>query len=294
MISKLGSTAEVGGHVGGRRARWRRLLVLTSLPVLVATQGCVNLGAIRDFAAISSASVRYRALVDDYVAAPERLARYAPEGKSDDYSKRAADRKQQESGFLLMQVTVQAYMDSLGNLAADDVVDYSKEYGDLGGAISKAKFASKQDADSLTTIANVLTKAATDAWRQKKLRGLIEGTNDSLQQVIASMQLVMHAFELDVSIEQTAAESYYKGLYKRSHDAAGIAAAREWAGVRSEEIAARQEAIANYSTVLTKIGQGHQHLYDHRNDLDKDTLAQIKSYAQELKKAYKALQDLRS
>jgi hypothetical protein len=277
-------------------ARARHIsLCLAVAAALVGPAGCANLEPIRDFANISADAVRYRALVQDYVSAPEREARYAPSGHCAECDQRAAARKNQEEGLLLEQVTLQAYMDALGKLAADDVVDYSKEYGGLNSAIVKANFADQAQADALSQIAGVLTKAATDAWRQKKLRELIEGTNASVQKVIAGLQQVMQGFELEEDDEETAAASYYEGLIRISHDPAGIEAAKEWAQVRSQETGVRRDAIVAYSAVLTKIGEGHQHLYDDRNNLcSKANLEAMKTYAGELGKAYKALEDLRS
>jgi hypothetical protein len=277
-----------------RRAdrRYRSAFVVTAL--LLGATGCANLKAIREFADISAESVRYQGLVRDYVSSPERLAQYEP-GHCTSCARDSADRKKQEAALLLRQVVLQAYMDALGNLAADEVVDYSKEYGNLAAAAVNAKFVGQQDAASLNAIASVITKATTDAWRQKKLRELIEDTNSSVQTVIQAMQQVMQAFAKDVNNEETAATFYYRDLRKRSHDPAGIAASEEWARLRRSEIDSRRQAIATYSTVLNKIGEGHQHLYDDRNNLaSRANLEQMQAYAQELKKAYKALQDLRS
>ena len=69
-------TSVLASSLRTRRPRRVRLVVSPTLGValLAGTWGCANLGAIRDFAQISSETVRYKQLVHEYVTIGERDA----------------------------------------------------------------------------------------------------------------------------------------------------------------------------------------------------------------------------
>jgi hypothetical protein len=185
-------------------------------------------------------------------------------------------------------------MDGLARLAADETVDYSREYGDLGSAVTQAHFASQREADAVTTIAGVLTKAATDRWRQRQLEHVIERANAPVQDLVGGLETVTKAFALDNANAATLASSYYRTVMLGSRDQAAIAALRDWQEARAAEFDDRHRALDAYAAILAKIGAGHQALFDDRDRLHaEDTLRQIAGYARELEKARRALHDVR-
>jgi hypothetical protein len=286
--------------VAAPQARVVRLLGFAVLWLLVSLTGCANLSAIREFATISSDAVAYRRLVSDYVAAPARGARYVPPPCTE-CARQTAERQRQEPLLLLEQEVLQAYMEALGALAADDLVDFSTDYDALGKAAQNAKLIAANEAEAAGTIAKVLTKAATDHWRQRQLKQIIAQANAPVQVVVAGMQTIMSAFELEVDVEKTKADNYYRTLALEARErpcarcsAPSLAAIEEWQVLRVAEIGQRHRSVQGYRAVLSTIGAGHQKLFDERDDLaSEDTLRQIKAYSRDLRKAYKALQELR-
>ncbi len=189
---------------------WPRKLALLALGLLIPLAGCANLTAIREFASISSDAAGYRRVVDDYVTGPDRTARYV--SPCPDCQRQHDEKKRQEPLLLLEQNVVQAYMEALGELAADDLVDYSKEYDALGAAAESAKLIAADKAEAAATLAKLLTKAATDHWRQRQLKEIIARANPPLQIVLDGLRTVMNAFEVDLSDEKEHARNYYGSL----------------------------------------------------------------------------------
>jgi hypothetical protein len=270
----------------------RRFLATLPLVAFALSQGCANLAAIRDFGTISAESASYKRLIEDYVAEPEREKRFTPKSHHEDLNRQRVERAAQEERLLLRQTAIVAYMDALAQLAADDVVVYDKEIDGLASALKANKFAGEQDADAFAAIAKLLAKAATDAWRQRKLKELIYDSNKPIQDLIAALRKVVELgiARDDAENESEAARKYYKKLQHSSKDPAGIAALAEWWEYRQAEIDARQHAARTYVEVLNKISAGHQKLYDERDQLrNDDTTRQIKAYVRDLRALYKTL-----
>jgi hypothetical protein len=262
--------------------------------VVLTGAGCANLTAIQQFAALSARTVEYRQLVQDYVTAPERLARYAPRAGARDGAQRAAERQAQESGLVQLQATLEAYMDALGRLAADETVGYQTEFTELSTAIAGAHFATPAQAGAATGLAELLTRAVTDGWRRRRLADVIGEANAPVQELIAGLRTIARAFALDLQTEQLASESYFETLQHSSRDRVALAALREWRDLHDERLAERRARVTTYEGALAQIAAGHQALFDDRTRLaSADTLARIERYASELRVSYRMLREAR-
>lgn len=273
--------------------RWRPAAVAL-LVVLVLTQGCANLGAIREFASISAESGQYTKLVTDYVESPIRQKRYQPPSEQKSLDRMAANRATERDRLLLRQALIVEYMDALGRLAADEAVTYDKELDNLGNAVKGNKLASAKEADAFSAIAKVLVKGVADRWRQKQLKELITTSNGPFQVVVESLRVAVESgFGGDLLNEKTAIRKYYDTRIRKSSDEAGIAALEEWRDLRLVEIDAREEAIKSYTQILRKIARGHQQLYEGRDDLSKERLLQEMSRnAKELRAMFATIRNL--
>lgn len=280
-------------NLSQRMGRWRPAAVIL-LMVLVLTQGCANLGAVREFANISTESAQYTKLVNDYVEWPTSQKRYQPPDQYDLWDRIARDRAAQRERLLLRHALIEEYMDALGRLAADEAVAYDKELDALGNAVKENKFAETKEADAFTAIAKVLVKGVTDHWRQQRLKELIATSNEPFQVVVHSLRVIVEkGFAGDLLDEKAAVQSYYRTLIRESQDKAGIAALEEWRDLHLAAIDTRAKAIQSYAGILKKIGEGHQRLYDGRNDLSKELLLRdISRYSKDLKLLFNTIRTL--
>lgn len=272
-------------------------LKLAIIPLVVAltlAQGCANLSAIREFADVSTESAQYTRLVTDYVGSPARQKRYQPASQHELLDRIATERAAQGERLLLRHRLIEEYMDALGRLAADETVTYDKKLDALGNAVKGNRFADAKEADAFAAIAKILTKGVADHWRQKQLKELITVSNEPFQVVVDSLRVVVeNGFGGDLPNERAAIEKYCGTLIMQSSDKAGIAALREWCDLRLSVIGVRAKAIEAYTQILRKIAEGHQRLYDGRNDLSKELLLRdMNHYSKDLQKLFNTIRTL--
>jgi len=251
-------------------------IVLSAVALLAFTQGCTtNLKAIQDFANLSAESAQYTTLVDEYLEFPNRQKHYQPPSRHANLDAMAQDRAAQESALLLRQSIIETYMKSLGRLAADEVVDNTEELSKLSAALQNHTGANPQETEAYEKIAGILTKVASDRWRQSQLRDLIEQANPPIQQILGSLhRIVSDGFGGDHQTEEAAIQNYYSTLTLESQDPAGKAALAEWKEFRMSQVHERSEAIQIYGKVLGNISDGHQRLFDQRQHLTKKEVLQ--------------------
>lgn len=274
--------------------RVRRLGAIVAVWVALATSGCANLAAIRQFAATSSDAAQYSRLVSAYVDGPARLKRYEPASAATDLDRRTAERRDQQERLLLRHKLVEEYMDALGALAADDLTSYDKDIDALGAAVRNAKFADQNEAKAFASVSKLLVTAATDRWRQRKLVSLIEEANAPFQTVMGALVTIVETgFVTDVSIERVALGKHYGTLQRESKDPAGLAALAEWQQLREAQLDDHDAAIRNYVVVLKTIAAGHQKLYDSRHELSRvEVQREIGRYTKRLKEAFNAIKNI--
>ena len=273
----------------------RTRILLSAIALLAFTQGCAtNLKAIQDFANLSAESAEYTALVDEYVEFPNRQKRYQPPSRHARLEAMAQDRATQQSALLLRQRIMETYMNSLGRLAADEIVDNTEELGTLSAALQNQAGTNPQETEAYEQMAGILTRVAIDRWRQRQLQDLIEQANPPIQRILGSLQhIVSDGFGGDLQTEEAALQNYYTTLIMESNDPAGKAALAEWKELRTSQVQERAQAVQTYRTVLDKISEGHQQLFDGRHQLDsKQVLEQVKHAVKDLQSLLDAIKKL--
>jgi len=278
------------------RNRLNAVRVLTSVLILfpLLGTGCADLSAIQEFASISARSAEYTGLVDQYVGSPARQKRFQPPDQQEQLDQTTRLRAAQRERLLLRLRVVAEYMNALGQLAADDVVDFDKGIGELKEAVVENKFAGEKDAGAFSSVSNVLVRVCTDGWRKKELKNLIAESNGPFQEIVGALQIIVQQdFPRDIANEEEAMTKYYQTLIHSSSDRAGIAALAEWEETRMAEAAARARSDSCYSQVLSKISSGHQQLFEKRDDLGSQELVrQLTQYASELRNLFNSIKSL--
>lgn len=249
-------------------------------------QGCADLKAIQDFADLSADSAEYTTLVDAYVDSPNRQKRYQLESRHDRLEQMVQDRAGQKPALLLRHAAIEKYMAALGALASDNVVDNREEFSRLAAALQSQAGTSPKETEAFGKMAGILTKVASDRWRQRQLRDLIEQSNEPLQEILGTLtSIVAEGFGGDVETEQAAIRNYYTTLAMESTDPAGKAALQEWREFRLAQTEDRGEATRHYADLLRTIAQEHQRLFDQRQDLtNPQVLKQAAQTVKDLKK----------
>jgi len=259
------------------------------LVVVVVMTGCTSdLRAIREFATVSAESARYEELVDDYVGFPQRKKLYQGPTLHPQLEDEHKAREFQRNLLLLRLGIIREYMDALGALAADDLVVFDQQVEGLTQNISAMPGVSKEEVETYSGLGKALSKAATNHWRQKELRDLIENSHGAFDSAINMLKKFVQVGPVaDADDERIVANRYYKDAIRSSNDSGAKIALEEWRRYHLAEIKGRAISATDYVAVLEEIKGGHQRLYDQRNQLDSKALAvEIREIAKQVKNLY--------
>ncbi|MET0266778.1 MAG: hypothetical protein ABW202_14310 [Duganella sp.] len=268
----------------------KRYLAPTLLTLLLT--GCANLGAIRDFGALSADSASYTALTEDYLGSPERSKRYTlrkDDAQRTRLTEQAREREQLRVPLQLYHQAVSDYMAALATLAADEVTNYDGQINPLVDAASSNGLIPAQQADLVKAIGTLLTDAATNAYRQRELKQLITRANAPLQGILADTVRLMAAFDSAIADEKALYHAYYDELMHLAGQREPVAAELLWSqhGAIVQGFARRQQALAPYIDTLKTIAAAHQSLYDNRDKIaDQEVLDQLKQYTRKIRSTY--------
>ena len=141
----------------------------------------------------------------------------------------------------------------------------------LTGSLKDTDLVPESTVGAVGNLATTLLNAATNAWRKGEVGRLIGEANAPLQKILAGelRSIVDEDFRGDLANERGFLDSYFKDLLRTGGGSeTANAALNEWYVLRKQENARRVAAVDAYLRVLDKISEGHQKLYDNRNDLD--------------------------
>ena len=298
------------------------VIILVVIQGLFLT-GCADLSAIRKFAETSSQAESYKAITNDYIRSEERQLYYVKGKERRDRLATDIKKRQELVGALLALQTLMAkYMQSLGALAADELPAYDEEIDSLVGALEKAAFfkesgISAKELTAGSNIAKLLARAATDAYRQNKLREVISAANADIQIIIAKQKEILTDYKRSLVTEQREMIDYYGQVIVKSipkeyftdkepkpeyygdiiidakmdpPQKAALLLLRDHLQEKLTAAEERKKAISEYEKVLDNIAAGHQHLFANRDALSKDlVISTIKGYSANISRAYEAL-----
>ena len=167
--------------------------------VLIALSfGCTNLEAVRTFAKLSASVANYQQVVTDYAESPQRQLRYQPSSQSQVLAEIASRRVEQKKRFIAVQTVIVNYMNSLGDLAADEVATADADIDGVTAALERANFIGdsdkqigKETATAAATIAKKLSHAVLNEWRKSKIKDLIRENDGAFRNVIAGFTEVL-------------------------------------------------------------------------------------------------------
>jgi hypothetical protein len=246
-----------------------RLKVLSVLLACVLS-ACTDLSAIREWSGTSLEATQFNEVVATYADTPERVAFY-DKGHMSFWETQAKTRRAQAKALELQLSLVGDYMEALHVLSADGITDYTENVDQLTGSLEKTGFVPQSTVAAAGNLATTLLNAATNAWRKEEVGRLIGEANSPLQEILAGelRSIVDKDFRGDLVNEAGFLDSYFKRLLRIGGGSeTANAALNEWYVFRMQENARRVVAVEAYLRVLDKISEGHQKLYDNRNDLD--------------------------
>jgi hypothetical protein len=282
------------------KSKLKKLFYMTCLFIVpIAIFACVNLKAIRQFADVSADTTGYASLTTDYVNSFEVLKKYEPKDMQAELDKRSKERKDQQKALMALHQGVKEYMYALGSLASDELVSYDKSLDSLTSEMKTAKLFDEKQINAYSALTRIILKASTDAYRQRQLGQIIGESNSDLQLLLNAMQTIVEkAFVSSLENEVTALNKFYQNVITAAEKAppqqAAIQLLRESSETKRDAIIGKQQSCSLYVQTLKKIRDGHQLLYDSRDDLSsKRVLDTIYSYGRDIEILNKSLTELR-
>jgi len=289
------------------KRRTARLLSVSMAVALLGPTGCANLGAVRRFAKTSAATADYRQAVDDYVAAPARIKRFAPPDAAAGLDAQARARSGQRARLEAAQAMLVNYLGALGDLSADELADVDADVESLGDALEKGGLVGEgpgqlraDAASAAASIGKVLVRASLEGWRRREVVRIIREADPHLQAVVAGLAAIVEKdFALSLEQERQAVESVFRGWEAAARAGGDPDGAPRVARALLEErlvaLQLRRAALTEYGKVLVLIGKGHADLRAKVDHLEgPDLRARLTSHARDLMTLYRSIRTLAS
>lgn len=164
------------------------------------------------------------------------------------------------------------YTSLLGKLAADDAIDYSADLNSLQAKLSQLPTITESQVEGGVNIATILLRAATDGYRRKQLKEVIESTDNALQTFIQGITTITQDVYIGIYLknEQSLINGYY-GDYmtnliknRTKGDTQELTVLllelnNKWA-VSKEEVEQKRNLARDYIGILASIAQNHKAL----------------------------------
>jgi len=279
----------------------------------VATSGCTNLGAVREFAATSADLTDYKVVTQRYVTSAERQLAEVPASSAFDGTRRgllelqATTARDKESLLKLHAVTT-GYMAALASLADEDAYELSPEIDEVTGAIAESKQLNLTS-EHVAAYGNIVKRVAswaTAAKQARDVRRMVRTYGADMDRLLEAMQVATAAYGFTFMEEanNTAAFDRVREAAWRSKLAGGTEVTPERREVittllrrsSTADRAAQAEAMKRQQVAaqgLAKVRETHQKLMENIDHLDrKEVKTLLRQAAADLKSVRKSLAQL--
>jgi hypothetical protein len=265
---------------------------LALILLIIILSGCVNLKYVNDFSTASQKGLKQfeeinysfkQFCLDTCYDYNLRELNLIPKDCECQLSEQA------DSVTLLIYHAAIGYIDGLTSLSNKDLTSYKMDA--MTKALTAGKFGTitidKKQADAYKSIADLLLKAFTDKYRNRKLKEYVKEANEPFKVLISSLDFnlsenlsgILNAYEEGIRNDfftWTKKDSTLSNFEKR------IVTKEYYQHL--ENIEARHKEILTYSRTLKKIRDGHQKLADNVDKLSNDEIKrQLFQYASDIK-----------
>ena len=265
------------------------------LPMAGLLWGCVNLTAVRHFAAVSGDGQALAEIAAELPASPERRLRYTESAAVREQLQRdVVVGRQAQRALLAGHRLVLAYLDTLADLAGDGGGVPRRSLDALTGAVQDADVFAPRDVEAFQRLAVLLGHGVTDWRRQATLRRMLVAADEPLQAVLAGLvRTVRDRCVRELETERKMAAAYYGDALRDTGGLPGpgvVVLLREARDARLEALDAKIQRCRDYAVVLEKIGVAHAAMVRDRNPIGRrEWLARLREYAREIEAAQSAL-----
>lgn len=276
------------------------LLILCAL----LSNGCVNLGPVREFAASSARLTDYKGVTQRYVTSADRQLADLPPGKRFDATRNKLTQFKSVSAndkqtLLKLHAATTGYMAALAGLAEQDAYSLSAEIDQITGAITESEQLNI-NAEHVQAYGSIVSKVAswiTAAKQARDVKRMVKDNGADMDKLLEAMQLATEAYAIVFAQEEQSAEAVadFRETAWTDKSAGGAALTADQREVvatllrrsSSTEAAARVDAMKAQKAAaagLAEVRQAHLALYQNIDRLQaKDVQAALRKAASEIK-----------
>lgn len=267
--------------------------------VISVVQGCVDFAEVSKFASAAADQKQYQSLVDGYAEYPMRLKRYRPQSDYDSLTSRYERRKAQRKDLMALHTVLSDYMGALATLTSDDLVNYEKDLKGLGTALQGGQFIDADQAAAFNDLARIISRAATDAYRQRQVSKVLQEANPHVLVITTALaDITGETLIEDIANERVEIDRYYRPVLGTAGsptpiNSPALVATDQERKDRYAELDARAEAAKQYASVVTAIGKAHHKLTLNASKLSAaEALGIAAAYAEDIDRAKQTIDKL--
>ncbi len=257
-----------------------------------ALSGCTNLASVKQYSETANSSLaQVPSVFKDFSGSCERRAEYYPEKHQPDCS------RLQDTEKPLKEVVsvLQSYVKSLGQLADDDKVTFSKDIDALEKEIKGLDKLDSEQVAAVSTVAKYLSKLATDGYRRNVVKTTLKENDAQVKTITDTLtEIIQRDYDELLELEKSAAIKYYRGIEAKYGETEPLAVMIKMQE-REEKLAALQEkvkAIKPLTMLLSKVQQGHHQLTVKSDELDSDEVIElVKGFVKDSKPVIELIKD---
>lgn len=268
----------------------KQALLCSVAAILISFQSCVNLKNVSDYSTKSLKGIQkfeevgytfHQACLDrclfEQIRKTEIVQTECP----------CAPNKAADSVTLLLYNTVKGYYDGLAKLSNNGTTEY--KFDAMKKALTEGKFGDleikKEHVNAYSKISSIILRAATDAYRRKKLTTYVEEANQPIQVLLSAIELNVTAnLKGMLDTKKQRLNSFYFDLTKDNSLSKyeKIKVIDEYNNMVLA-ISNKQRQIDAFGKTLRSISAGHQKLYDNRNKMTaKEVKEMLAGYASDI------------
>lgn len=193
----------------------RSLFLSLALIAAGGSSGCANLGAVREFTALSAQLTGYTEVTTRFVSSPERIQEQIPddskfEGDRANAKKLAGDIAAAKDSLYKLHGVATGYMDALAQLAGEDAFSISAQLDQVTGALVAAPSLGL-DADHVQAFGSIASKVTSwilAAKQAKEVKAMVQTHGAAMDKLLEGMEIVATAMKVQLDNERGQLRSY--------------------------------------------------------------------------------------
>lgn len=220
-----------------------RAITIAFTVVVFLLTGCANLETVRNFAKQSASLTSGSDAIDFWGKWNERSKRFdaviaklpskeegkTPEGPTSPIN---VPTKEELEAVKALQSVISAYMDKLGSLAEDDIIDVSKQVDGLVENLNKLPSDIPDEKQKKVNAAYgaviKLVKLPLNAYRHYKIRELIRENDHNIQMLTAGLSVSMGSIAKFTELEKNSVLNWYEIITLRYSSPSNFSSAYQW------------------------------------------------------------------